>query len=108
MKPIALSLLLGLSVAGLLAGCGRSRVAGNVTTTTADATKTNMSIEKITKTDAEWQKLLTPEQYRVARKHGTERAFTGQYWNNHDTGIYRCVACDLELFNSDTKFESGT
>lgn len=67
-----------------------------------------MSIEKITKTDAEWQKQLTPEQYRVTRKHGTERAFTGQYWDNHAKGTYRCVACDLELFGSNTKFDSGT
>ena len=72
------------------------------------ATQTSMAIEKITKSDAEWQKQLTEEQYRVTRKHGTERAFSGQHWNNHEPGIYRCVACDLELFNSDTKFESGT
>src|SRR6185295_9577948 len=69
---------------------------------------TNMNVEKVTKTDAEWQKLLTPEQYKVTRKKGTERAFTGQYWNNHETGVYYCVACDLPLFGSETKFESGT
>lgn len=67
-----------------------------------------MTIEKITKTDAEWQKLLTPEQFRVTRKKGTERAFTGEYWNHHEKGVYRCVACGLELFNSETKFDSGT
>ena len=98
-----------LSVAVLLAGCGRSHDATSSAAGSSEATTTtNMPIEKITKTDAEWQKLLTPEQYRVARKHGTERAFTGQYWNNHEQGIYRCVAGDLELFSSDTKFESGT
>lgn len=102
-------LLLGLSVVGLLVGCGQSNVTTNSLAGRPSATtQTNMTIEKIAKTDAEWQKLLTPEQYRVTRKHGTERAFTGQYWNNHDDGIYRCVACNLELFNSDTKFESGT
>ena len=67
-----------------------------------------MTIEKVIKTDAEWQKLLTPEQYRVTRQKGTERAFSGQYWNNHERGAYRCVGCDLELFASDTKFDSGT
>ena len=67
-----------------------------------------MTIEKITRADDEWRNLLTAEQYRITRKHGTERAFSGQYWNNHDKGIYRCVACDLDLFSSDTKFESGT
>ena len=67
-----------------------------------------MTVEKIIKTDAEWQKLLTPEQYRITRKKGTERAFSGQYWNNHEPGLYRCVACDLDLFGSDTKFDSGT
>ena len=67
-----------------------------------------MTVEKVIKTDAEWQKLLTPEQYRITRKKGTERAFSGQYWNNHEPGLYRCVACDLDLFGSDTKFESGT
>ena len=104
-----LSSVFGFSLAAVLAGCGRSHLATNVVADRATATlQTNMTIEKITKTDAEWRKLLAPEQYRVARKHGTERAFTGQYWNNHDTGTYRCVACDLELFNSDTKFESGT
>ena len=65
-------------------------------------------VEKVMKTDEEWKQTLTPEQFEVARKKGTERAFTGQYWNNHDEGIYRCVCCDNALFSSDTKFESGT
>src|SRR2546430_13658649 len=64
--------------------------------------------EKVVKTDAEWRALLTPEQYKVARKKGTERAFTGKYWDNHEKGMYRCVCCDAPLFGSDTKFESGT
>ena len=63
---------------------------------------------KISKPDAEWQKMLTPEQFNVARKKGTERAFTGAYWDNHEHGRYRCICCDTELFKSDHKFESGT
>ena len=67
-----------------------------------------VTVDKITKTDAEWQKQLTPEQFEVTRKHATERAFTGKLWNNHETGVYRCVCCGTALFSSDSKFESGT
>ena len=64
--------------------------------------------EKIHKTDAEWKAQLTPEQFKVARKKGTERAYSGEYWDNHAQGMYRCVCCGTPLFKSDTKFESGT
>jgi peptide-methionine (R)-S-oxide reductase len=67
----------------------------------------NMS-KKIEKTDAEWKKILTPQQYRVLRKKGTERAFTGAYYDHHDKGTYVCAACGQALFPSDTKFDSGT
>lgn len=63
---------------------------------------------KITKTDAEWQAELTPEQYYVARKHGTEQAFTGPYWDEKKPGLYSCVCCGEPLFGAETKFDSGT
>jgi peptide-methionine (R)-S-oxide reductase len=64
--------------------------------------------EKIHKSDAEWRQQLTPEQYYITRQKGTEPAFTGKLYRNHDQGAYHCVACGAELFKSDTKFESGS
>jgi len=98
-----------------VAACGRRSAGAEATasvTVKAGAMKTDAKtkdeVGSVVKTDAEWQKALTPEQYRVLRKKGTEIAFTGKYWNNHAKGIYRCAACGLPLFSSDTKFESGT
>jgi peptide-methionine (R)-S-oxide reductase len=65
-------------------------------------------VERVVKSEAEWKKVLTPEQFRVTRKAGTETAFTGKYWDNQAKGIYRCVCCGTDLFSSDAKFESGT
>jgi peptide-methionine (R)-S-oxide reductase len=63
---------------------------------------------EVEKTEDEWKTELTPEQFQVLRRAGTERAFSGQYWDCHDDGIYRCAACGAELFDANTKFESGT
>jgi peptide-methionine (R)-S-oxide reductase len=83
-----------------------------MTTSASDKTSTKRVVpaDEIGKPrpDSEWKKLLTPEQYHVAREAGTEQAFTGEYWNNHKDGMYLCVCCGEPLFNSETKFESGT
>jgi peptide-methionine (R)-S-oxide reductase len=94
--------------------------AATAPTTGSDQTKTSqirlysvakkgyIMSDKVIKSDAEWRKLLTGEQYHVTREKGTERAFSGALWNNHEKGIYQCVCCGNDLFSSDTKFESGT
>jgi len=64
--------------------------------------------DRVEKSDAEWKEQLSPEQYQVTRQAGTERAFTGKYWDCKEDGIYRCVCCDNELFDAGTKFDSGT
>lgn len=64
--------------------------------------------DTVDKTEQEWKEILSPEQFRITRKKGTEGAFTGKYWDHHEKGVYRCVACGNDLFRSETKFESGT
>jgi len=111
---IALAVLAGLAesrpwsaVAAAAAGA-KASVSAAAQKGAAPKRAANDKIVKITKTDAEWRKQLTPAQYRVLRESGTETAFTGKYWDNHANGIYRCAACGLDLFDSKTKFESGT
>jgi peptide-methionine (R)-S-oxide reductase len=67
-----------------------------------------ITVPMIVKADAEWKQQLSPLAFDVTRKNGTERAYSGEYWNLHDKGIYHCICCDTALFSSDTKFESGT
>jgi peptide-methionine (R)-S-oxide reductase len=106
-KTIALA---GMALGVLVAAWALSVDGGdspNKTSTNAPPQAWN-SNDRVVKTEEEWKRLLTPEQFRVTRKKGTERAFTGAYWNNHETGTYRCVCCNLELFDAEAKFESGT
>ncbi|HEY0808589.1 MAG TPA: peptide-methionine (R)-S-oxide reductase MsrB [Longimicrobiales bacterium] len=65
-------------------------------------------VKKVDKSEEEWKAELSPDQYQILRQKGTERPFTGQYWDNHETGTYRCAGCGTELFSSDTKYDSGS
>lgn len=119
MKIVVLVLalvLLGVLVAGIQGGAALDNQKQTASQVAKPAQIRVFSVEKngyimtdrVEKTDAEWQKLLNRQQYQVTRQKGTEYAFSGEYWNNHEKGIYRCVACNNDLFLSDTKFESGT
>lgn len=95
-------------MSGGSSGSGAPKPVTVVQFTDAGKREGAVKMEKVVKTDAEWQKQLTPEQFQVTRRAGTEMAFTGQYWNLHEKGIFRCVCCDNALFDSKTKFDSGT
>ena len=105
--------VLVMAILSMLAlGCKRPHVVQAADTqpppTPPPTQTTNAMTTKVVKTDEEWKKQLTPEQYKVLRKKGTERAFTGPNWNNKEKGTYKCAACGQELFSSDHKFDSGT
>jgi peptide-methionine (R)-S-oxide reductase len=92
----------------LFSGCASPDTIPAKSTVAADSVKTTtMDTTKLVKTDEEWKKTLTPEQYYILRQKGTERAFTGAYWDNHEKGIYKCAGCGTVLFSSSEKFESG-
>jgi len=102
---------LGPAVFALVAGCGAAP-ASNPAADSAASTNRHIQVwnmkDRVLKSEEEWRKQLTPEQFRVLRKKGTERAFTGESWNQHEPGIYRCAGCGLDLFSSEQKYDSGT
>jgi len=102
----ALFLMVAALLTGAAAGATRTKPA-EIRVWSADK-KGYVMTEKVVKSDDEWRRDLTPEQFRVTRKKATEAPFANEYWNNHRKGLYRCVCCGLDLFESDTKYESGT
>lgn len=111
--PIA-ALTVIMVLVGVVSGCAeKGKVADRMATPVAikvysEKNKGDVMSETVVKTEAEWRKLLTPEQFYVLREKGTERAGTGKYAYNHEHGVYRCAGCGLDLFRSEDKFESGT
>jgi len=108
---LAVGAVLGLKfIADGLAGQTEASIKAGLTSALAAPAEKGprKKVEKVMKTDEEWKAILTPIQYQVLRQKGTERAFTGALWDNHKKGLYVCAACGLELFKSDTKFDSGT
>jgi len=111
-------ILQGLAALAFTGGAGRSRAATlspqtNATVsierfTASGASEGKVEVARVVKTDAEWRQLLSPAAYEVTRHEGTEPAFSGEYAESHGDGLYRCICCDLALFDSRTKFESGT
>lgn len=98
----------GSSPAPVMAASGQSAAKPGQVRLYSAAKKGYIMSDKVIKSDAEWRKQLTPEQFHVAREKGTERAYTGATWNNHEKGVYQCICCGNDLYSSDTKYESGT
>lgn len=103
-----LAAIAALAVVSASVALSQNGKSGDKPAATEAKPKDTKSAGKVTKTEAEWRKQLTPMQFEVTRKKGTEQAFTGEYHDFHGKGVYRCVCCGQELFSSDTKFESGT
>jgi len=110
---LAFGLVLGVGLC--LGACDRGARATDPSTRPAAAAAPTSSpyknverTDKVNKTKEEWKKQLTAEQFHILREKGTEPPFDNKYWNNHDKGIYKCAGCGLELFSTDTKFDSGT
>jgi len=108
---LALGAWIWMDVAGLIPApwpAGSCGFSGGTVRLHAQSRGGYVVTEKVRKSDEEWRQLLSPEEYEVTRRKGTERAFTGRYWNLKDKGIYRCVCCGNELFESDAKYDSGS
>ncbi len=101
-------LLAGVGLYGVISAEGTKKNSPGTIKVYSVEKKGYIMTERVIKSDDEWKKILTPEQFRVTRKKGTETAFSNEYWNNHQKGIYQCICCGLDLFTSETKFESGT
>lgn len=104
----ALAFNLRYGIESVEAKAGRPKTVNIVEFSNSGQREDTVSLPAVLKTDAEWKQQLSPEAYEVTRRAGTERAYSGQYWNLHDKGLYRCICCDTALFSSDTKFDSGT
>jgi peptide-methionine (R)-S-oxide reductase len=104
----AIALGLRYGIKPIAAKAGTPKTVNIVEFSNAGQRQDTVSVPLMLKTDAEWKQQLSPAAYEITRQAGTERPYSGQYWNLHDQGLYRCICCDTALFSSDTKFESGT
>src|ERR1700704_6151328 len=100
--------VVGISLAAFILWAGHALQSAQTVRVYSVAQKGYITVEKVVKTDEEWKKILTPEQFEITRKQGTERSCSGAFWNNHRAGVYRCVCCGNDLFQSVKKFDSKT